>query len=97
MGKKGGKYPAHQIARKKIIDDQKSPPPPSRVKLSAPKSSIKPLTGLIYFKPMWEGGGLIETEGLFERAGLFNLEKMMVSVLRKELEYEVEKLKCKKF
>ena len=27
MEKKGGKYPAHQIARKKIIDDQKSPPP----------------------------------------------------------------------
>ena len=48
---------------------------------------------------MWEGGrgGLIETEGLFERAGLFNLEIMMVSVLRKELEYKVEKLKCKKF
>ena len=25
MGKKGKKYPAHQIARKKILDDQKSP------------------------------------------------------------------------
>ena len=24
-GKKGKKYPAHQIARKKILDDQKSP------------------------------------------------------------------------
>ena len=35
-GKKGKKYPAHQIARKKILDDQKSPPPPSRVKWSAP-------------------------------------------------------------
>ena len=35
--KKGKKYPAHQIARKKILDDQKSPtPPPSRVKWSAP-------------------------------------------------------------
>ena len=32
--KKGKKYPAHQIARKKILDDQKSPPPPPRVKLS---------------------------------------------------------------
>ena len=38
--KKRKKYPAHQIARKKIIDDQKSttpPPAPSRVKRSAPK------------------------------------------------------------
>ena len=25
--KKGTKYPAHQVARKKILDDQKSPPP----------------------------------------------------------------------
>ena len=29
--------------------------------------------------------------------GLFNLEKTMVSVLHKELEYKVEKLKNKKF
>ena len=30
--KKGKKYPAHKIARKKILDDQKfRPPPPSRV------------------------------------------------------------------
>ena len=29
--------------------------------------------------------------------GLFNLEKMMVSVLHKELEYEVKKLKYKTF
>ena len=36
MGKKGKKYPAHQIFGKKILDDQKSPPPPSRVKWSAP-------------------------------------------------------------
>ena len=39
--KKGKKYPVHQIARKKkILDEQKSPPPPnptSRVKWSAPK------------------------------------------------------------
>ena len=27
-GKKGKKYPAHQIAIKKILDDQKSPTPP---------------------------------------------------------------------
>ena len=35
--------------------------------------------------------------GLFEREGLFNLEMMRVSVLHKELEYKVEKLKYKKF
>ena len=34
--------------------------------------------------------------GLFERGGLFNLEMTMVSVLHKELEYKVEKLKNKK-
>ena len=27
MGKKGKKYPAHKIARKKILDDQKFRPP----------------------------------------------------------------------
>ena len=31
-----------------------------------------------------------------ETGGLFNLEKMMVSVLLKELEYKMEKLKNKK-
>ena len=41
--------------------------------------------------------GLIETGSLFERGSLSNSEKTMVSVLHKELEYEVEKLKCKKF
>ena len=41
--------------------------------------------------------GLIETGSLFERGGLSNSEKTMVSVLHKELEYEVEKLKYKKF
>ena len=34
--------------------------------------------------------------GLFESVGLFNLEKTMVSVLLKELEYDMEKLKYKK-
>ena len=43
-------------------------------------------------------GGLIETGGLFERGGgLFNLEKTMVSVLHRELEYGEEKLKYKTF
>ena len=31
--------------------------------------------GIIYFKPIWGEGG-----------GLFNLEKMMVSILHKELQ-----------
>ena len=62
-------------------------------------SSIKPPPpgggGLIYFKPIC--GGLNRDEGLFEKeGGLINLEKMTVSVLRKELEYKVEKLKYKK-
>ena len=35
--------------------------------------------------------------GLFERGGLFILKTTMVSVLRKELEYKVEKLKYKTF
>ena len=40
--------------------------------------------------------GLLEGGSLFERGGLFNLEQTMVSVLHKELEYKVEKLKYKK-
>ena len=43
----------------------------------------------------WGGGGLIETGGLFER-GVINLEKTLVSILHKELEYKVEKLENKK-
>ena len=42
------------------------------------------------------GGGLVETKGLFEGGGLFDLEETMVSGLHKELEYKVEKLKNKK-
>ena len=49
---------------------------------------LSPPKGLVYFKPIWEGGG---------GGGLFNLETTMVSVLHKELEYKVEKLKYKKF
>ena len=61
------------------------------------KSSIKPPGELIYFKPIW-GRGLNRDGGLFERGGFFSLEMtIMVSVLHKELEYEVEKLKYKKF
>ena len=46
---------------------------------------LSPGGELIYFKPIWKGGGL------------FNLETTMVSILHKELEYTVEKLKYKKF
>ena len=62
------------------------------------KSSTKPLGGLIPFKPIGEGGGFIETGGggLFERRGLFHLERTMVSVLHKELDYKAEKVKYKK-
>ena len=54
------------------------------------KSSIKSPQGACLFQAHlrggWWGGG-----------GLFNLETTMVSVLHKELEYKVEKLKYKKF
>ena len=54
------------------------------------KSSIKPPEGLFISSPL-RAGGLFETG-----RGLFNLEKMMASVLHKDLEYKVEKLKYKK-
>ena len=56
-------------------------------------STVNPLLstpqGLIHFKHIW-GGGVIR-EGV-----LFNLAKTMVSVLPKELECKVEKLKFNK-
>ena len=42
----------------------------------------------IYFKPIWDGGLFEGGDGAY-----FNLEKMMVSVLLKELEYKVESKK----
>ena len=55
------------------------------------------LPGSLFISSPFEGrGGLIETGGLFDGGGLFNLEKTMVSVLKKKLEYKVEKLKKKK-
>ena len=57
---------------------------------------LSPFGGLFISSP-FEMGGLIEMWGLFEKGGLFNLEMMMVSVLHKELEYKVEKLKYKTF
>ena len=64
------------------------------------KSSIKPLGGgggLFISSPfVGGGGGLIEAGDLLDMGGLFNLEKTMASVLHKELEQKVEKLKNKK-
>ena len=62
------------------------------------KSSIKPPPGggLFISSPFVGGGGLIEAGDLLEMGGLFNLEKTMVSVLHKELEQKVEKLKNKR-
>ena len=53
---------------------------------------------LIYFKPIWGGELNRDGELICEGGGLFNLEdnKTMVSVLHKELEYKLEKLKFKK-
>ena len=59
------------------------------------KCFIKP-GGLVYFIFIWGGWGLLETAGLFQRECSFNLEKTVVSVLHKELEYKVENLKYKK-
>ena len=60
--------------------------------LSPPRGGLR----LFISSPFEGGGGLKETEGLFEREGLFNLETTMVSVLHKELEYKVGKLRYKK-
>ena len=55
------------------------------------KSSINLLSlWLIYFKQV--SGEVIETGHVLERKGLFNLVKMVVSALHKELECKVEKL-----
>ena len=58
---------------------------------------LSPWGGLIYFKSICGGGGggLIEAGDLLEMGGLFNFEKTMASVLHKELEQKVEKLKNK--
>ena len=63
------------------------------------KSSIKPLGGggaYLFQVQLWGGGGLIEAGDLLEMGDLFNLEKTMASVLHKELEQKVEKLKNKR-
>ena len=66
------------------------------MKLLYRKSSIKPPSPGAYLFQAHLRGSLIETGGIFKREGLFNLEKTTVSVLHKELEYKVEKLKYKK-
>ena len=62
------------------------------------KSSIKPPGGAYLFQAHLKGrgGGLNRDGGLFQGGGLFNLETMMISVLRKELEDNVVKLSYKK-
>ena len=55
----------------------------------SPDVNLNTPVGLIYFKPIWSAGGLMET------GGLFNLETTMVSIFHKELECKVEKLKYK--
>ena len=61
------------------------------------KSSIKPLPFGLFISNKFQGGGgnrdgaRIREEGQ-EREGLFNLVKMVVSALYKELECKVEKL-----
>ena len=62
-----------------------------------------PSRGLIYViisspsEGLGGGGGLNRRGTYLIRRGLFNLETTMASVLYKELEYKVEKLKYKKF
>ena len=68
--------------------------------LSIP-STVNPLLNLPGGLFIWnifegEGVGLVETGGLFEMGGGLNLAKTMASVLYKELQYKVEKLKYKK-
>ena len=61
------------------------------------KSSINSLGGL-FVSNTFEGGGGIRDGGAYWRwgVGLFNLAKMVVLALHKELEREVEKLEFKK-
>ena len=58
------------------------------------KSSIKPPPpGNLFISNLFEGEGLNRDGGF----NIFNLEATMASVLHKELEYKVEKLKYSKF
>ena len=57
------------------------------------------ISGGLFISSPFEGGEARNRDGggLFERGGLFNLERTMVSVLHKEVEYGEERLKYKKF
>ena len=55
-------------------------------------SLLSPPPESLFISRPFEGG-----RGLFDRGGLYNLQTTMVSVLHKELENKVEKLKYKKF
>ena len=57
------------------------------------KPSIKPPREGLFISNLFEGEGLNRDQGL----NIFNLQTAMVSVLHKELEYKVEKLKYRKF
>ena len=61
------------------------------------KASHKPPGGL-FISSQFEGGGGGGNRdgGLILEGSLFNLQNTMVSVLHRELEYKVEKLKYKK-
>ena len=50
--KKGKKYPAHQIVRKKFLMTRNHLPPPSRVKWSAPKRQVKEKLGHVVQIPV---------------------------------------------
>ena len=52
--------------------------------------------GAYLFQTVWGGFNRGGGGGLFKRGSLFHLAKTTVSVLHKELEYKVEKLKYKK-
>ena len=49
---------------------------------------LRPLGALFISNLVEGGGGLIEIGGLLERGHLFNLEKIMVSVLHKKTRIE---------
>ena len=88
--------PHHQneAAYQWLLDGSKSTAKPLLISLT---TTVNPLLSppgeLIYFKSIWGGGG----GGLIEMGSLFNLKPTMVSVLHKELDCKVEKLKYKKF
>ena len=61
------------------------------------KSSIKPPQGVLFISNTFEEGLNRDRGLIWEGAGVFNLAKMLASVLHKALQYKVEfKLKYKK-